>query len=247
MDTNTVANTISGWTDLGLTIPTRLKAAAELYDSAAYVEGPYTGLDLSKVTGKNLEQTVTALAEQMAVEEQFAKAKQQVRDRLGRELLMVAGEVVDELVEALRPGFDRAASQFCEAVMLLGDDLSAAGILRSGHAQTYSVAVEAQDELLRVDRFLAGLAHLPRWGGNKHDPQLRILAPKDRNQLQALTNAHGKHDPAKYGDLNAMFVCAAREQIPFVMHLPDECSELRHAIETAKIEPNPNARFVRFK
>lgn len=247
MDISTVANTISGWADLGLAIPAKLKAAAELYESASFVEGPYTGLDVTKLNQKNLEQAVTELAQNMAVEAHWAEAKQAVRNRLGQELMALAGEVVDDLLAALAPRFERAASQFCEAVMLLGDDLTAAGILRNGQAAEYSLAVEAQAELLVIDRFLAGLNYLARFSGHRPDPQLRILAPKDRNQLQVITNGHSKHHPGKYGDLNSMLVVAARQQIPFAMHDPAECSVLRSEIENAKVERNPNIRFVSFK
>jgi hypothetical protein len=246
MDLNSTATTISRWTDLGVTIPAKLKEAAELYDTAAYVEGPWTGFDLSKVTTKNLEQTVTDLADRIAVEGKFAEAKQRVRDDLGRQLMAAAGEAVDEIVTALQPRFERAASRFTEAIHMLPEDLSATNLVRTGPAalQAYNDALEAQDELLDVDKFLASLVYLPRYGAKRQDNALRLLRPSDRSQLQALVNVAGSHRPEKFGDLSPLFVTAVREGIPFQTNDPEEWTQLRADIEAQPIKRNSNVRFV---
>lgn len=246
MDLNSTAATIAGWTDLGVSIPAKLKEAAELYDAAAYVEPPFTGIDLSTISAKTLEQTVTGLADSMAVAAQFSEAKTLVQNRLGQELLQTAGEAVDEIIAALKPRFERAASRFTEAVNALPEDLSATSLVRSGPAclQAYNDAIEAQQELKTVDKFLASLVYLPRFGGRRQDNAIRVLKPSDRNELQALVNAAGSHQPAKYGDLSPLFVVAVRSGIPFTMNDPQQWSELRSHIENMKVERKPGIRFA---
>jgi hypothetical protein len=246
MDLNSTAATISGWTDLGISIPAKLKDAAELYDAATYVEGPYPGVNLASVTTKNLEKTVTDLADTLAVEAQFGEAQRRVRDMLGRQLMDVAGEVVDEILTALQPSFERAASRFTEAVHNLPDDLSATSIIRSGPEciQAYNDALEAQTELSRVDAFLASLVYLPRFGSSRQDNALRVLRPSTRSELQNLVNVAGSHKPDKYGDLSPLFVVAVREGIPFQINDPQEWNQLRADIEAQPIKRNSNVRFV---
>jgi hypothetical protein len=246
MDLNSTAATIANWTDLGVTIPAQLKQAAELYEATAYMEGPYTGIDLSQITVKTLEQSVIALADSMAVAAQFAEAKHAVQTRLGQQLLHTAGEAVDDLLAALQPRFERAASRFTEAVKTLPEDLSATNLVRSGPAclQAYNDALEAQDELRTVDKFLASLVYLPRYGGTRQDNAIRVLKPSDRNELQKLVTVAGSNKPDKYADLSPLFVVAVRAGIPFVMHDPRQWSDLRSHIDNMKMERNPNVRFV---
>ena len=248
MDISSTARTISQWPTLvgAAAIPASVMKAVEMFDAAEYIEGPYTGVDPSTIRMDTIEETMVTLAVQYAQEEQFAKAKHQVRDALGRQLLQTAGTAVEDIKAAIRPDFDRAVEVFTSAVEVLPDDLDATALIRRGTDAVgqYTAAVEAQQIIKAADSFLASLTYLPRFAGARQDNAIRILAPEDRNQLQKLVNAAGTPSK-KLGDLIPLYVVAVKESIPFTLHDPSEWTALRRDIEAAKYEPK-RPTFLRF-
>lgn len=247
MDIHTTANTISQWPSIvgPKAVPAKVVKAVELFDAAEYVEEPFVGVDPGTITGANLEAVVSDLTEQLARQSQFSTAKQYVREVLGRHLIDTAADAVDDILDAIRPEFDKQAKVFTEAVQALPEQLDATTLIRSGvEAVTrYGEAVQAQQTIAAADRFLATLVYLGAYGGNRPEPAIRVLAPFDRNTLQALVNAQGTHS-AKLGDLSPLYVKAVQIGVPFALNTPDECTALRREIEAMKFEPKPGIKLV---
>jgi hypothetical protein len=235
--TDTARSVSTDWPALVGTLPKALADAIAVYDEAGYAEGPDVGIDASKITTKNVSQTTADLAEVLAAEDKFNEAKLRVRRVLARSVLHTAGAAVPEVIETIRPVFERAVSEYAEAVEALPDEISSSALVDAGPEVlgAYQTAIAAVAVISRVDSWLAGLSNLPAYAGRNPEPALRVLNPTTRAELQAMVNAQGATNPDLYLQrLNPLYVKAVREGIEFQMHTPVETAKLRADIESAQ-------------
>jgi hypothetical protein len=230
------ASTISNdWPEVVGKLPKALTEAIDAFDAVRVVEEPYTGFDASEVTAKNASETVTKLAADLVVASQFDEAQRRVSGALAGRILRTAGAVVPEVIDSLRPAFDKAVAEFADAVSELPDDVSSDALVAAGPAvlADYHRALAAQADIARIDRWLDSLVNLPAFAGQPHEPATRVLNPLNRSQFHALGNAASSSD--QLGQLNPIYVAAVREKIEFELHDPAEAASIRQEIEAQPV------------
>ncbi|OKH76248.1 hypothetical protein EB73_03200 [Mycobacterium sp. SWH-M3] len=249
-DTIATAGTIANdWPVLVGGLPKALADAVNVFEEAGYAQGPNVVVDASNVTVKNAQQAVADLADALAAADKFEEAKRRVRRELARQVLHRAGAAVPEVIEKIRPQFDKAVIEFTEAVNALPRNITSDELVNAGPAAlaAYQRAAEAAQLIASVDHWLASLHGLPAYAGHKPDPTLRVLNPTSRDQLLALDGAQSKTDSDPYlRRLNPLYVAAVRAGIEFEMHTPRESVEIRQRIEAQPVERKP-AGVVSFR
>ena len=235
-DIRTTAKTIAAWPGIvGIdAIPTALRESVELFDSAAYVEGPYVTVKPDTITAQNVEAVMGGLADELAREAHFTEARKRVVEALGQHLLQIAGESVEAILEKLRPGFEQAVENFTIAVSELGECTPTA-LVRSGPValQRYQDALASQDVMLKADQFLSTLRHLPIYGVVSHEPCLRLTSPSNRDELKLLLNYQGKRSEA-WGDLLPLLVHAVKGNIRFSLNDPATAKAIQNEINSSE-------------
>ncbi|WP_322859548.1 hypothetical protein U8D42_17260 [Mycobacterium europaeum] len=237
-----IVDGITRWTDLGIKFPKKLATAIETFDAIRCAEpGHRPVFDLAGVTPANAEAKIRSYAEQLvptlglvsrvgAVDlSALDVAKQDAVNAAARDVLVKAAEAVPGVIEQVTPEFDRAASEFTEAVSGLPDDLSDAAIVQAGPAVLgeYQRAAQAQTVIGGFDHWIASLRSLPGLGVGQVDPVTRVLRPVSVSQLSHLDNAQTK----RYGQLNPLYVVAVREGVEFALNTPQEAAQIRAGIE----------------
>ncbi|MCV6979265.1 hypothetical protein H7I53_03360, partial [Mycolicibacterium pulveris] len=140
-----IANSVAGWTALGVKLPKELARAVEVLDAIRLVEtGHPVVFGITDVTPDNVEEKIRELANQLLPTMGIATrvgatdlsaletAKRQALNLAARDVLTKAGAAVPGIIKQLEPRFDAAVAEFTEAVLALPDDLSDAAIVRGG-------------------------------------------------------------------------------------------------------------------
>src|ERR1700722_13690365 len=155
----TAQNWAQDWPAVIGKLPKHLADALDVYDATMYVEDPYTGVDVSKITVDNAAKVITDLAETLAAQEKFAEARNAVRRALALDILRAAAEAVPELIAAIRPEFKRAAADFTKALELLPAQVTYDSLVDAGPAAlaAYNSAVAADLQIARLDGWLDSL------------------------------------------------------------------------------------------
>lgn len=241
-DQTFIVESIAGWSGLGIKLPKHLSGAVDVFEAIRFAElGHRPVFDLASVTPANAEAKIRSYAEQLvptlglvsrvgAVDlSALDVAKQDALHAAARNVLVKAAEAVPGVIEQLTPEFDRAASDFAEAVSGLPDDLSDAAIVQAGPAvlAEYQRAAQAQAVIGGFDHWIASLRSLPGLGVGQVDPVTRVLRPADPDQLARLDSAQTK----RYGQLNPLYVVAVREGVEFGMNTPQEAAQIRADIQ----------------
>jgi hypothetical protein len=237
---HTAQNVANEWPAVIGKLPRNLAEAIAVYDATSYVDDPYTAVDASKITADNAAEAIHDLAQALAAQAKFADAKLSVRRALAFDILRFAGAAVPELIEAIRPAFDKAASDFTEDVQLLPDQVSHDTLVNGGPdvLAAYHSAVAANQVIAKFDRWLADLIQLHAFAGRTPEVA-RVLKPTTRGQLQTLLGANRQD----YLALNPLYVTAVRAGIEFGLCDPHEAGRLREEIEAQPVE-RKQAQFM---
>jgi tetratricopeptide (TPR) repeat protein len=225
------ATLISQWTSIA-ELPKALAEAIDLFDEVRYVQEP-AGIDVDKITPKNLDETVNRVAAEQAARERFSSARSLVSEALARKVIRLAVDAVPGIIEQLRSGFDEAAEEFVKAVEFLPNELTAAALIDAGPAalEAYQRAQTAQQAIARVDGWLASLPSVPGLGAVESSWVLRVMTPRTRADHSKIMGA----TPNELG-LNPHYVVAARNSIEFQLHTPVEQRMLHEAVESQPVE-----------
>jgi hypothetical protein len=231
----TAQNVARSWPALAGTLPKALADAIAVLDAAKYVEAPWTGIEVEKLDPKNVGQSITDLAVTLASASQFDEAKRAVHRALASQVLHAAGAAVPEVIEKIKPSFDKAVIEFTEAVKALPDQITSSTLVDAGPAvlDAYQRGTAAAGVIGAVDSWLANLADLPAHAGFDRDRVLRVLAPSTPHQLQMLVIETGGNKDPHLQRLGALYVDAVRYGIQFAMHTPREAAQLRNDLEEA--------------
>jgi hypothetical protein len=239
---------ITNWTALGVKLPKPLADKCDVFDAVRYVETAHAvTVDTSAITAKNAEQAVADLAARLLPAQAEAgkrsaldQAKDGILNRLGFEILSAAAEALPDVLEQLRPGFERAVSVFVESVENLPRPLSSQALVDAGPSvlSEYQNAREAASVIATMDAWLATLNQLPVYAGLQTSPALRVLSPSNRGELAKLLAAHDSRnaDPLEI-ELGKLYLAAAREGIAFNLNTPHQSAQIRQAIESAPKAP----------
>jgi hypothetical protein len=198
------------------------------------------------ITAKNAEDAVADLAARLLPTQSepgkpgkrsaLDQAKDGILNRLGFEILSAAAEALPEVIEQLRPGFERAVSSFVDAVNNLPEKLSSEALVAAGPSvlSEYQNAREAASVIASMDSWLAGLITLPAYAGLQTSPALRVLSPSNRGELAKLRAAHESRnaDPLEM-ELGKLYLAAAREGIAFSLNTPVDSARIRDDIESS--------------
>jgi hypothetical protein len=233
-----VAHRLSNWTALGIKLPKALSNAFDIFEALRYaeVERPVS-FDLASVTADNAEQKVREFAEKLmptrAIDRfsTLAEAKRQALYLAARDMVAKAGAAVPEIVKQLTPDFDRAATEFTEAVKLLPDNVTSEALVSAGPAalEAYQAARSASAAIAGVDEWLSSLEEIPGLASERL-PLLRVLRPATNGQIYRLEQARDARVDSAHERLNKVYVEAARLGIEFGINTPREAVELRNSI-----------------
>jgi hypothetical protein len=244
--------TITNWPALGVKLPKPLADKIEVFDAVRYVETrhPVT-IDTSAITAKNADDAVAELAARIVPAHADAgevsaldKARSAILNQLGLEIMREAAQALPDVIDQLRPGFDRAVSSFVEAVENLPEPLTSEALVAAGPSvlSDYQAAREAASVIATMDAWLATLNQLPIFAGLPTPPALRVLSPSTRSELSKLTTVHGSHKADSVeAALGTIYVVAAREGIEWSLNTPAESAQIRQTIESA---PREKAKSV---
>lgn len=240
-----VAGTINTWAELpgvgklskGLT--DKLDLLSSVNHAESYVPVP----DLTELSPANMEQVISDHAQKLAAESQFVQARQAIRTVVVSSVLDAARAEIPAIVEKLTPGFDAAAETYVDAVAKLPEELTSGSLVAAGPdvLAAYHEAVGAAALLATVDSWVARMHNVT--GGGVPDQSVRIVAPHNRRELEALDRArtNTRHDPM-VKNVVPVFLTAARLEIPFEIRTSTEAQALRAEIESQPIEDAPRIR-----
>jgi hypothetical protein len=234
---------VTDWPALGVKLPKPLADKLAVFDAVRYVETAHAvTVDTSAITTTNAEDAVAELAARMLPAQAepgqcsaLDQAKDGILHRLGFEILSAAAEALPEVIDQLRPGFERAVSSFVEAVKNLPEKLTSEALVAAGPSvlSEYQTAREAAQFIATMDSWLAGLNQLPIFAGLAASPALRVLSPSSRGELSKLITAHNSHKAdAVEIELGTMYVAAVREGIEWSLNTPVDSAQIRERIES---------------
>jgi hypothetical protein len=230
---HTAARAASDWPAIVGKLPKALTDLIDAFEAVSYVGEPYVAVDAGAITAKNAEQYVRDLTETLGKAAHFDDARSRVLRALAISILHSAEAAVPELIEEIRPEFEKAVSDFTEAVELLPEQVGHDTLVDAGPdvLAAYHRAVAANKVIAKFDAWLAGLVQLPAFAGRT--PELvRIVKPTTRAELYTLLDSNGHN----YLQLSPLYVIAAREGIEFDLLDPIAASRLREEIEAQPVE-----------
>ncbi len=228
------ANTITRWPALlgPDALPPKLLAAIRLFDESEFVQPPPPPAVPEVTSADKLASAAAELARELSTAEHFEAATRQIRDHLGQEVISLAHQNIDAVIDAIRPEFTAQAEVFVSEICEVPDDL------RLGSGSTaiahYERAAAAHRALEKYDSFLGSLTVL--YGG-RQEPALRCLKPVNRDDFQSITDRQGSRKT--YEGLHDHWVWAARNSVVFEAHTPPQCAEIRAAIQAQPVERKP--------
>ncbi|OZE26579.1 hypothetical protein CH256_17470 [Rhodococcus sp. 05-2254-6] len=237
---------IGRWsTDLGLKLPNSLTHKLTMHDEVGYLSDPDLSVDLEALTMENLEATVDSLAGDLSAAAKHKEAARRIRDGFTRGILREASSAVPDMIEQLRPGFEKAVADYVEAVSELPSDLTSDGLVKAGPEAlaAFQAAQTAKATISAVDSWVAKLLELPKYVG-KPDPVLRVLKPTTRDELSKLLTAHSKAGNALENQIGPLYFVAAKEGIEFTINTPQESEAIRAEIDAQPQPKRTGERWV---
>jgi hypothetical protein len=249
---DTVSN-ISRWTGIGVKLPKPLAGKLAVFDSVRYVEtGHQVDVDTSTITTANADQAVAELAARLvpATADQGKRspldtAKLTILNQLAVEIIRAASDAVPEIIDQLRPTFERAVSVFTESVGKLPDELTSEALVAAGPdvLTEYHAAREAAATIHSIDGWIASLADLAAYSGYEPDRILRVLAPSTRAELVKVSAADRDAEPL-VRELGESYLTAVELGVEFKMNTPQESAELREELESQPVAST--MKFLKF-
>ena len=218
--------------------------------------------DVAAVTPANAESKVKELADQLAVtlplplsptadvrrHSLLAEAKTIALHTAARNVNNQAAAAVPDVIEQLRPGFERAVSAFVESVKNLPDELTSEALVQAGPSvlSEYQNACAAVSDIKSMDSWLTELINLPAFAGLPSGGVVTVLSPSSRGELAKLLTAHGnqKADWLEV-ELGGAYVEAARHGIEFRLNTPAESAKVRADIDSAPREKPKGVAYLR--
>jgi hypothetical protein len=256
-DRTSTVTAVTNWPKLGVTLPKQLASKLDVFDAVRYVETAHAvQIDTASITTKNAEDAVAELAARLLPAQSepgklssLDQAKSAIMNQLAGEILREASQALPDVIEHLRPGFERAVSAFAESVINLPEKLSSQALVAAGPSvlSEYQAALAASQFIHALDTWLASLKDLPVFAGlPPATPMLRVLAPATRGEYAKLRDAHeARNADAVEQELGTAYVCAVREGIAFSLNTPADSAQLLQSIESAPREKAGGVTYTR--
>jgi hypothetical protein len=224
----------------GGNLPDDLATALQALDESQWVDPPAEVFNVEGCTRENVHIRIAEHAQQIAINESFAKARSAARRALAQRVNALAAEAAPQKLEELRPQFDQASADYIAAVYILGEGRVTGDAIADASPEVqdaYRTATEMAAVIGGIDSWVAGLTNLPGVGSMNHDNVCRVLSPKDRNELSELMGA--KSDQPAEKKLDPMLLKAARLGVTFELKTPAEATALRRQIDSMPVVRKP--------
>jgi hypothetical protein len=169
-----------------------LKTLLQAFDESDFVDPPAQIFNVEGCTRENVHIRIAEHAQQIAINESFAKARSEARRALAQRVITLAAEAAPQKLEELRPQFDKAAADYIAAIYLLPEGTITGDVIAAASPEVQAanrVAVESAAVIAGISAWVGGLTDLPGVGSFEHEKVCRLLSPKDRNELSALMGA----------------------------------------------------------
>jgi hypothetical protein len=223
-------------------LPPLMRAAANLFAEASYAQAPPAHFDTTGVTVENIGEKIEAVALALAVADKHNEARKQAQVALAHRVIAAATAAVPEIVEELKPTFDKAVQRYVAAVEKLparftADELLGAPEVEEAHRE----ACDAAKDVKRIDVWLASTADLPGHGSSERHSVLRVVSASSRSELKALLDSEkAKHSVAEQ-KVVPMYRTAVELGLEWRMATAAEATAARREIDST---PVPRSKFV---
>ena len=232
------ARNITDWAAI-IKLPKALADAIAIWEESDYVMPPAAVFNTTGLTRETIAAAIEDYAQRMAAVAGFDDAKRLAREQLAADLIHAAADAVPEVIDQLRPEFDKAVAVYVEAVAQLPESFSGDTIADAPEAVqgAYRTAADAASTIRKIDSWLGSLGDLPTHGSYTSDRELRVLAPKNRDELAAvMTNPKLSKSEDK---LHGLYLTAARTGVGFAMSTPAEATALRKELDATPFTRKP--------
>ncbi|WP_328358585.1 hypothetical protein OG976_04765 [Mycobacterium sp. NBC_00419] len=240
-DLSSIADTVTRWTSLGVTLPNDLAKAIDVYEALRYTEVGYQPVfDITAVTPANAEDKIRQLAEELALAQAPAgglsvleRAKTYAVDTAARSVISLGRQAVADVIDQLTPEFNRHAEAYAEAVAALPEDISSDTLLSAGPEAvgSYQVAQREAQYLNGISVWVAGTGPLSGSSAAERYPAIRILRPQTLLDLIKLEEAQQKPANPTLAAIDPVLFTAARRGIEFGINTLAECAETKARLE----------------
>lgn len=242
-DSTSIAQSVSRWTGLGVTLPKELTEAISTFETLTYTEVGYQPVfDIADVTAANAEEKIREFAEQLALAEEpegglsvLAKAKNHAVELAARRVNTVARTSLSEVIEQLTPEFDQHAKAYNTAVFKLPTVLTAETLVAAG-PDAVAAYGQAQSEAQHLNKFSTWVFETAALAGGitkGAEVVLRILRPKTALELVTLDEARHKQADMTLAALNPVLFTAARCGVEFGINTLAEAKSIRARLDAA--------------
>lgn len=175
-----VADQISRWPDTyKVTLPDDLHKAIETFELIKWTEvGHRPAFDLKGLTQKNAEQKIREFAAALSVTDNreggsaIDRAKSIALETAAREVIRLAADAADGVIDQMMPTLQEAAAAYVAAVDLLPNELTTENLVEAGPSAVaaYGQAQAAVGPIVAVINFVQELKDLPGYAPNGSAP-----------------------------------------------------------------------------
>ncbi|RIT28650.1 hypothetical protein D2E76_27320 [Mycobacteroides abscessus] len=241
------ADTIAGWTALGIKLSPELEKTIELHEAIRRTEvGHGFNIDITNLTPADVEATIHDLARHIVTAEAvgqnspLANAKLRLLQTAAAQVIKLARQFAPEARNQLAVKFDKHAKAYTEAVQKLPEELTSESLIAAGPdaVSAYSVAQAEVEHLREVRSWVSDVRRIPGLSAGEDNHVLNVLRPCDIEQLHRIDAAlYAKVDPV-LDRIDRVFVTAVREGVEFGINLPAESQRIR-----AELAYSPTIEF----
>jgi len=238
-DQRSIAQEVSRWTGLGVTLPEALADAITTFETLMYTEVAYQPVfDIGSVTPANAEEKIREFADKLVLADSsgsgqsvLERAKKRAVDEAARIVIRHGRTAVTEVISGLTPEFDQHAAAYTAAVSKLPDDLTAESLVAAGPGAVvaYGEAGQEAASLNKISSWVAGTGQLT---GGDMDVVLRILRPESGVQLSKLDESHYKTASQTVLAIDPVLFAAAKLGVDFGINTLPEAAQLRQRLTT---------------
>lgn len=231
-----IADSIAGWTALGIKLSPELEKAIELHEAIRWTEVRHGfDIDITELTPDDVEATIRDFAQHIVTAEAVGEnsplvsAKLRLMNSAAVQVIQLARPFAPEARDQLAVEFDTHAQAYTEAVQKLPEDLTSESLIAAGPdaVSAYSVAQAEVEHLRQMRSWVSDIRRIPGLGVGDADLVLNVLRPSDIEQLHRLDMAlSAKVDPV-LGRIDPVFAAAVHEGVEFRINLPAESHRIR--------------------
>lgn len=207
------ADTVKGWSTLGLKIPKALDEALAVWDAVQGYQIERLVPDLAALTPDSVGQAHKDLTATLMASGQFTQpagpgvappnlsyaevARQMLVQHAASTVVTVGRQSTQEILDQHKPAFDKAAKTYVKAVQALGlnpEDLSWAGLGKMRKSAEYEAVREAWASIGEASLFVNQAGNLGAHPtSERYEEYMHLVTPRDAGEYQKLDAASREH------------------------------------------------------